>query len=173
VALVALDSAVRLRGPNGERSVPFAEFHLAPESTPQKETILEPGELITAVDIPKTAFAAKSLYIKVRDRASYEFALASVALAVEMANGAIRAARVAFGGVATKPWRAENVERVLAGQTPSEELFARAGRAAMEGAQPRADNGFKVALIERTLMKALRTLLDRPAKKNGKRGGSR
>jgi xanthine dehydrogenase YagS FAD-binding subunit len=101
VALVALDSVVQLRGPRGERSVPFEQFHLVPGSTPERETVIEPGELITAVDIPKSSFAANSLYLKVRDRASYEFALASVALATEIADGKIRAARVALGGVAT------------------------------------------------------------------------
>ena len=105
--------------------------------------------------------AANSLYLKVRDRASYEFALVSVALALEMAGGKIRSARMAFGGVATKPWRARNVEEVLAGATPSEELFERAGATATEGAQPRTDNGFKIELLKRTVAKALRTLLAR------------
>jgi xanthine dehydrogenase YagS FAD-binding subunit len=158
VALTALDAVVRLRGANGERSVSFGDFHLTPGATPHRETVLERGELITAVDLPKSSFAANSLYIKVRDRASYEFALASVALAMELANGKIRDVRVAFGGVATKPWRAANVERVLTGEAPSEELFARAAEAAVEGAAPRTDNGYKVPLLQRTLIKALRTL---------------
>ena len=158
VALVALDSVVQLRGPRGERSVPFEQFHLVPGSTPERETVIEPGELITAVDIPKSSFAANSLYLKVRDRASYEFALASVALAIEIANGKIRAARVALGGVATKPWRATSAERILTGEKPSDELFRRAAQAAVEGAHPRGDNAFKVDLIRRTLIKALRTL---------------
>jgi xanthine dehydrogenase YagS FAD-binding subunit len=158
VALTALDAVVRLRGANGERSVAFQDFHLTPGATPQRETVLEPGELITAVDLPNSPFAANSLYLKVRDRASYEFALVSVAMAMELANGRIRDVRVAFGGVATKPWRAANVERVLTAEAPSEDLFRRAADAAVEGATPRADNGYKVPLLQRTLIKALRTL---------------
>jgi xanthine dehydrogenase YagS FAD-binding subunit len=161
VALVALDSVVRVQGRGGERTIPFEQFHLAPGDTPERETVLERGELIDAVEIPASSFAPNSLYLKVRDRASYEFALVSVALALEMADGKIRTARMAFGGVATKPWRARNVEEVLAGETPSEELFERAGTAATEGARPRTDNGFKVELLRRTVVKALRTMLAR------------
>jgi xanthine dehydrogenase YagS FAD-binding subunit len=161
VALIALDSAVRVQGTAGERTIPFEQFHLAPGDTPERETVLERGELIGAVEIPPSSFAANSLYLKVRDRASYEFALVSVALALEMTGGKIRTARMAFGGVATKPWRARNVEQVLAGETPSEQLFERAGAAATEGARPRTDNGFKVELLRRTVAKALRTLVAR------------
>jgi xanthine dehydrogenase YagS FAD-binding subunit len=161
VALIALDSVVRVQGTGGERTIPFEQFHLAPGDTPERETVLERGELIDAVEIPACSFATNSLYLKVRDRASYEFALVSVALALELAGGKIRTARMAFGGVATKPWRARNVEEVLAGETPSEELFERAGAAATRGARPRADNGFKVELLKRTVAKALRTLLAR------------
>jgi xanthine dehydrogenase YagS FAD-binding subunit len=159
VALIALDSVIQLDGPRGKRSIPFEQFYLFPGDTPERETMLEPGELITSVDIPASGFAKNSLYLKVRDRASYEFALASVALAMEMANGKIGNARVAFGGVATKPWRAHGVEDVLKNGTPSEELFARAGEAAVEGAVPRGDNAFKVELLKRVLGKALRTQL--------------
>jgi xanthine dehydrogenase YagS FAD-binding subunit len=161
VALVALDSVIRVEGPKGDRTIPFEQFHLLPGDTPERETVLEAGELIMAVDIPASPFSANSLYLKVRDRASYEFALASVALAVDMADGRIRTARVAFGGVATKPWRARNVEDVLTGQSPSEDLFQQAARAAAEGAQPRRDNSFKVELLQRTVAKALRTLQQR------------
>jgi xanthine dehydrogenase YagS FAD-binding subunit len=161
VALVALDSVIRVQGPKGQRTIPFEQFHLVPGETPERETVLERGELIIAVDVPNKPFSTNSLYLKVRDRASYEFALASVALAFDMADGKIRTARVAFGGVATKPWRATNVERVLTGQEPSEDLFARAAKAATEGAQPRADNNFKVELLERTCVKALRALHQR------------
>jgi len=166
VALIALDSVIRMQGPNGERTIPFEQFHLEPGDTPERETVLETGELITAIEIPASPFASNSLYLKVRDRASYEFALASVALAVEMSDGRIRTARVAVGGVATKPWRARKVEAVLEGQTPSEDLFDRAARVAVEGAQPRRDNGFKVELLQRAVVKALRTLQQR-----GKMGG--
>jgi xanthine dehydrogenase YagS FAD-binding subunit len=161
VALAALDSVVRVEGPHGERAIPFEQFHLLPGDTPQRETVLEAGELITAVDLPASGFAANSLYLKLRDRASYEFALASVALALEMADGVVRTARVAFGGVATKPWRAHNVEQLLTGVTPSEDLIDRAAGLAAEGARPRRDNGFKVELLRRAMGKALRILLDR------------
>jgi xanthine dehydrogenase YagS FAD-binding subunit len=158
VALTALESVVRVSSLDGERSIPFEEFHLTPGESPERETVLKPGELITAVDLPASSFAANSLYLKVRDRASYEFALASVALAVAMADGRIAEARVAFGGVATKPWRARNVERLLEGNQPSDELFEVAAKAASEGARPRRDNAFKVELLERTVVKALRML---------------
>jgi len=158
VALTALDSMIRVSGRNGERTIPFEDFHLVPGESPQRETLLEKGDLITAVDIPASSFAANSLYLKVRDRASYEFALASVALAIEMSDGRIANARMAFGGVATKPWRARNVEQVLTGSEPSEDLFERAARAAVEGALPRRDNAFKVELLQRAVVKALRVL---------------
>ena len=161
VALIALDSVVRVQGTRGERTIPFEDFHLAPGNRPERENVLERGELIDAVEIPASACAANSLYLKVRDRSSYEFALVSVALALEMAGGRIRSARMAFGGVATKPWRARNVEQLLAGQAPSEQLFERAGAAAIEGTQPRRDNAFKVELLRRTVRKSLRTLLAR------------
>lgn len=159
VALVALEAVVKLEGPEGKRSVPFEEFHVLPGNTPDLETVLQPGELITSVDIPASGYAKKSLYLKVRDRASYEFALASVAVAVEMSAGKIAEARVGLGGVATKPWRAHSVESVLKGQAPSEELFTRAGEAAVDGAQPRGDNTYKVDLLKRATGKALRLLL--------------
>jgi xanthine dehydrogenase YagS FAD-binding subunit len=161
VALIALDTAVVTEGPSGERIIPFEQFHLEPGETPERETVLEPGELIIAVEISASPFAKNSLYLKVRDRASYEFALASVALAIEMSDDKIRTARVAFGGVATKPWRAHNVEAILAGETPTDDLFDRAAKAAAEGAMPRRDNAFKVELLQRTVGKALRMLQQR------------
>jgi xanthine dehydrogenase YagS FAD-binding subunit len=160
VALVALESVVRVQGPGGERTIPFEEFHLLPGDNPERETVLQQGELITAVDIPATPFAANSHYLKLRDRASYEFALASVALALEMSGDKIATARVAFGGVATKPWRAHNVEAVLTGQVPSESLFTRAAEAAVEGANPRGDNAYKVELLKRAVAKSLRDFLN-------------
>ncbi len=159
VALIALESVVRVQGPGGERTIPFEQFHLTPENTPERETVLKSGELITAVDIPASAFAKNSHYLKIRDRASYEFALASVALAIEMSGTKIATARVAFGGVATKPWRARNVEQVLTGQTPSESLFTRAAEVAVQGAKPRGENTFKVELLKRAVAKSLRTSL--------------
>ncbi len=159
VALVALDSMVHVDGPRGKRSVQFEDFHLLPGETPERETVLEPGELITSVEIPASAAARNSLYVKVRDRASYEFALVSVALGLEMAGDKIGSARVAFGGVGTKPWRAHAVEEALRNGAPSEELFTTAGGAAIEGVKPKTDNAFKVELLQRTLGKALWTLL--------------
>jgi xanthine dehydrogenase YagS FAD-binding subunit len=162
VALLALDSVVHVEGPKGTRSIPFEQFHLLPGHTPERETVLESGELITAVEIPASPFAANSHYLKIRDRASYEFALASVAIALEIAEGKIRTARVAFGGVATKPWRAHNVEQVLIGVDPSDDhLINHAADIAAQGAQPRRDNAFKVELLRRAVGKALRTLLQR------------
>lgn len=161
VALIALDSLVRVEGRGRERTIPFEQFHLAPGDTPERETVLDRGELITAVEIPASGFAANSLYLKLRDRASYEFALASVAVAWEIKSGRIHTPRVAFGGVATKPWRARNVESVLDGETPSQGLFERAANAAVEGAQPRRDNEFKVELLRRAVGKALRMLSEK------------
>jgi len=158
VALVALDAMVLVEGVKGKRSIPLEEFHVVPGQTPHLETVLEPGELITAVEIPGSRFAANSLYLKLRDRASYEFALASVALAIEIDSGVIHTARVAFGGVATKPWRAHNVEQLLSSATPSEDLIQRAGEMAAEGAVPRRDNAFKVQLLRRAVAKSLRQL---------------
>jgi xanthine dehydrogenase YagS FAD-binding subunit len=158
VALVALDAVIRVQGHQGERTIPFEEFHLEPGDTPERENVLQAGELITAVDIPASPFAARSHYLKVRDRASYEFALASVAVGLEMNGGRIGAARVAVGGVATKPWRARGVEKILSGQSPSEDLFVRAAQASVEGARPRGDNAFKVELLPRAVTKALRTV---------------
>jgi xanthine dehydrogenase YagS FAD-binding subunit len=158
VALVALDSVIQVEGPRGRRRVQFEDFHLLPGDTPQRETVLEAGELITSVEIPSSPAARNSLYIKVRDRASYEFALVSVALGLEMNDGKIGSSRVAFGGVGTKPWRAHAVEGVLRNEAPTEDLFAKAAEAAIEGAKPRADNAFKVELLKRTLKRALRTL---------------
>jgi len=158
VALVALEATVLVEGAKGKRSIPFEEFHVVPGQTPHLETVLEPGELITAVEIPASRFAANSLYLKLRDRASYEFALASVALAIEIDSGVIHTARVAFGGVATKPWRAHKVEQFLTSATPSEDLIQRAGEIAAEGAVPRRDNAFKVQLLRRAVAKSLRQL---------------
>jgi xanthine dehydrogenase YagS FAD-binding subunit len=162
VALTILDATVRTQGPKGERAIPFADFHLVPGDTPNRETALEHGELITAIDVPTAAWAKKSTYLKVRDRASYEFALASAAVALDIADGVIQTARIALGGVATKPWRATGAEKVLLGQKPSAELFAAAGEAAMKGAVPRHFNGFKVALARRVVARALEAVAGMP-----------
>ncbi|HJW25628.1 MAG TPA: xanthine dehydrogenase family protein subunit M [Rhodocyclaceae bacterium] len=155
VALVALDASLRLRGPRGERSLPLDDFYRLPGDTPQVENALQPGEMIVAVDLPASSPARRSLYLKIRDRASFEFALVSAAVGLDLAGGAIREARVALGGVGAKPWRARAAEDRLRGQVPGPEVFAAAAGAALEGAQPHPDNAFKVELARRTLVRAL------------------
>ena len=156
VALVALGAAVHVHSPIGqERTLPFASLHVAPGMHPERETTLRPGELITAIDLPALAAARRSLYLKVRDRASYAFALASAAVAVEMDGRTIRDARVGLGGVATKPWRAQEAERLLMGKPATEATFRAAADAALSGARPHRDNEFKVTLAKRTLVRAL------------------
>src|SRR5437764_15264020 len=126
VAMVALDAVVRVLGPNGERTIPLVNFHRLPGDEPQRDTVLERGELITAVDLPPLAFATRSHYRKVRDRASYAFALVSIAAAIDVADGIVRDVRIAFGGVAHVPWRARKAEAVLRGARATEEAFRRA-----------------------------------------------
>jgi xanthine dehydrogenase YagS FAD-binding subunit len=155
VALAALDATVHISGPRGERKVPFGEFHLVPGSHPEKETVLQPGELITHVTLPASRFAARSRYLKVRDRASYAFALASAAVALELDGNTIKDARVALGGVGTKPWRSHEAEKALIGQPADEVRFKAAAQAAMKGAKPQNENAFKVELARRTLVRAL------------------
>ena len=157
VALAALDAVVQVEGPQGARSIRFADFHRLPEDTPQRDTNLRSDELITAIDLPASAsaFAAHSHYLKVRDRASYAFALVSVAAAVELRNGTIQDARIALGGVAHKPWRATKAEEVLNGQRPEQNVFQRAALAAMEGAQATEHNRFKIELGRRAIVRAL------------------
>jgi len=157
VAMAALDASIRIEGPDGERTVPFTDFHLLPGDTPEKETVLKPGELITAVDLPPLAHSFQSLYLKVRDRASYEFALASAAVVLVTKDGSIRSARIALGGVGTKPWRASKAEQLLKGR-PSPELFNAVAAAALEDAKPQTYNGFKIELAKRTLIRALTTI---------------
>ena len=157
VALVALDAVVRVLGPKGERSIPLVHFHRLPGDEPQRDTVLEHGELITAVDLPPLAFAARSHYRKVRDRASYAFALVSVAAAVDVVDGVVRDARIALGGVAHVPWRASKAEAALRGEAATEEVFRRAADAELADARPLRDNAFKIPLARNTLV---RTLLD-------------
>jgi len=158
VALVALDAIVQVRGPQGERRIPITEFHLLPGNTPHIETALQPGELIVAVDVPKALFSKSSHYLKVRDRASYEFALVSAAVAMEVQNGTITSARVGLGGVGTKPWRSGEAEAALQGQPPTLESFREAAEAALTPAKPMQQNAFKVELAKRTLVRALETV---------------
>ena len=157
VALAALDAVVRVLGPNGERTIPLVGFHRLPGDEPQRDTVLEHGELITAVDLPPLAFATHSHYRKVRDRASYAFALVSVAAALDVAGGIVRDARIAFGGVAHAPWRATKAEAALRGAQATEEAFHWAADAELADAQPLPGNAFKVPLARNVLV---RTLLD-------------
>jgi xanthine dehydrogenase YagS FAD-binding subunit len=159
VALAALDAVVRLQGPDGERQVALIDFHRLPEDHPEWDTVIKPGELITAVDLPAMPFARNSHYLKVRDRASYAFALVSVAVAVDLDGGAIRDVRIALGGVAHKPWRAPEAEALLRGQALTPELLARAGEAAVRGAKAQKDNAFKVELAQRAVVRALKTVI--------------
>jgi xanthine dehydrogenase YagS FAD-binding subunit len=158
VALAALDAVVRVQGPGGERTIPLVEFHRLPGDEPQRDTVLEHGELITAVDLPPLPFAARSRYRKVRDRASYAFALVSVAAALAVTDdGMVRDVRLALGGVAHKPWRAWKAEAALRGAPATEETFRRAAEAELADAQPLPGNAFKVPLARNTMV---RTLLD-------------
>src|SRR5437762_725328 len=144
VAMAALESIIHVRGPKGERSVPIADFHLLPGDTPQRETVLEPGDLITHVTLPPPAPGSRSLYLKLRDRASYEFALASAAVVVTVTNGKVTHARIALGGVGTKPWRSPEAEAALVGQPATEATFRQAAVAALRDAKPQSENGFKI-----------------------------
>lgn len=155
VALAALDAVVHLQGVGEARQVPFASFHLLPEDHPERETVLQPGELITAIEIPALAFGANSTYRKVRDRASYAFALVSVAAALEVRDGVVSDVRLALGGVAHKPWRAATLEQMLRGQPADAVHFEAAARAEMADAKPLRDNAFKIPLAQRTMVAVL------------------
>jgi xanthine dehydrogenase YagS FAD-binding subunit len=160
VALVALDAAVHVLGPDGERTIPLVDLHRLPGDEPQRDTVLEPGELITAVDLPPLAFAAHSRYRKVRDRASYAFALVSVAAALDVADGIVRDVRLALGGVAPKPWRAWKAEAALRGAPATQEAFRRAAEAELADAQPLSGNAFKVPLARNLIVRTLLDLLE-------------
>ena len=155
VALAALDAVVHLHGRGGARTLPFTELHRLPGDHPEFDTVLEPGELITAIELPPLRFAANSTYRKVRDRASYAFALVSIAAALEIEDGVIKDVRIALGGVAHKPWRASKAEAALRGGPATEEAFLAAAVAEMADAAPLRDNGFKIALTKRTLVAVL------------------
>ncbi|GFE13528.1 FAD-binding molybdopterin dehydrogenase [Streptomyces glebosus] len=146
VALAALDAEVLLHGPDGERTVPVTDFHRLPGDSPERDTEIRPGELITAVRLPPAAPGTRSRYRKARDRASYAFALASVAAVLEVRDGTVRHAALAFGGLAHRPWRARAAEEVLHGAPATEDTFARAADAELGAARPLRDNGFKVTL---------------------------
>jgi xanthine dehydrogenase YagS FAD-binding subunit len=156
VALVALDAIVHIDGPTATRTVPLNAFYRLPGDHPELETVLQPGELITAVELPALPMAARSTYRKVRDRSSYAFALVSVAAALELApDGTVQDVRLALGGVAPKPWRAVTAEAALRGRPATQDSFRAAARAELADAQPLRDNGFKIALAERTITAVL------------------
>ena len=157
VAMAALEATVHIQGPKGTRSVAFGDFHLLPGNTPQRETVLEPGDLITHVTLPPPVSGSKQLYLKLRDRASYEFALASTAVVLTIAGGNIRSARIALGGVGTKPWRSLEAEAALTGKPANDATFRHAGEAAMQNAKAQTENRFKIELAKRCLTHALRT----------------
>ncbi|MFZ5895090.1 MAG: FAD binding domain-containing protein [Myxococcota bacterium] len=156
VALLALDATVLTQGPQGTRSIPIAELHTLPGDQPQIESVLVPGEIVTYIEVPRRPYSKRSAYVKARDRASFAFALASAAVALELDGGTIRAVRVALGGVATKPWRAAETEAALLGGPASEEAFQSAAKLAANGARTRPDNDFKRTLTERVVLSALR-----------------
>ncbi|MFE0021112.1 FAD binding domain-containing protein [Amycolatopsis sp. NPDC059021] len=160
VALVALDAEIRLANEHGERTVKLADFYRLPGETPEVENDLRPGELITEVVVPRLDWAARSTYVKVRDRQSYEFALCSAAVALDIRDSHIVDARVAAGGVATVPWRLPEVEAALRGAPATLASFEAAAALAAEGAKPLSMNGFKVSLLKRTVIRALLELTE-------------
>jgi xanthine dehydrogenase YagS FAD-binding subunit len=155
VALTALEATIQIQGPRGKRSVPIHEFYLVPGSTPHIENVLQPGELVTGVVLPPPVAGVNSTYLKLRDRAAYEFALASAAIVMRVSGGKIQYIRVALGGVGTKPWRSIEAEKVLEGQAPDRALFAKAAEAALKEAVPQSENAFKVELSHRCIVRAL------------------
>jgi xanthine dehydrogenase YagS FAD-binding subunit len=158
VALVALDAVVDVRGTSGERTVPLGDFHRLPGDTPHIETVLDPGEVVTAIRVPSSPVARRSHYLKVRDRASFEFALVSAAIALDMDGARIRQARVAVGGVGTRPWRLPQVEAALAGAALEPAALRRAAAFAAQGAQGRGHNDFKIELMQRAIVRAVETV---------------
>ncbi|MGH8314428.1 MAG: FAD binding domain-containing protein, partial [Steroidobacterales bacterium] len=155
VAMAALEATIHVQGAKGARVIPFGDFHLLPGSTPNRETVLEPGDLITHVTLPPPVARSRQVYLKLRDRASYEFALASSAVVITVAGGKVTRARVALGGVGTKPWRSPEAEAALAGQPVNQANFRNAAEAALRDAKPQSENAFKIELAKRCLTHAL------------------
>lgn len=155
VAMAALEATIHVQGSKGLRAVPMGEFHLLPGSTPQRETVLEPGDLITHVTLPPPIAGSKQVYLKLRDRASYEFALASAAVVMTIAGGNVKRARIALGGVGTKPWRSLEAEAALVAQAAHQANFRKAAEAALRDAKPQSENRFKIELAKRCLTHAL------------------
>src|ERR1044071_7224304 len=156
-ALAALEATVHIQGTKGSRAAAFADFHLLPGNTAHRETVLEPGDLITHITLPPPIAGSKHVYLKLRDRASYEFALASAAVVLTISSGKISRARIALGGVGTKPWRSLEAEAALTGKPANDTTFRQAAEAALRSAKPQSENGFKIELAKRCLTHALRT----------------
>jgi xanthine dehydrogenase YagS FAD-binding subunit len=157
VAMAALEATIHVQGAKGSREVAFGDFYLLPGETPHRETVLEPGDLITHVTLPPPEEGSRQVYLKLRDRASYEFALASAAVVMQVADGNVSYARIALGGVGTKPWRSHEAETVLAGKPANAANFRAAAEAALRGAKAQSANGFKIELAKRCLAHALQT----------------
>jgi xanthine dehydrogenase YagS FAD-binding subunit len=155
VAMAALEATIHVQDRNGERAIPFGDFYLLPGSTPDRETVLEPGDLVTHVTLPPPVMGSRQVYLKLRDRASYEFALASAGVVITVTDGRVTRARIALGGVGTKPWRSPEAEAALAGQAVDPANFRKAAEAALRDAQPQSENGFKIELAKRCLTHAL------------------
>jgi len=155
VAMAALEATIHIQGSKGLRSIPIGDFHLLPGSTPNRETVLEPGDLITHVTLPRATAGSKQVYLKLRDRASYEFALASAAIVIAIADRKVTRARIALGGVGTKPWRSPEAEAALVGKSADIMNFRKAAEAAMRDAKPQSENKFKIELAKRCLTHAL------------------
>src|SRR6202048_2155659 len=155
VAMAALEATIHVQGPKGSRAIAFGDFHLLPGSTPHRETVLEPGDLITHVTLPPPIAGSKQVYLKLRDRASYEFALASAAVVMTIAGSNVTRARIALGGVGTKPWRSSEAEAALVGQPANQATFRKTAEAALRDARPQSENKFKVELAKRCLAHAL------------------
>src|SRR5438270_847996 len=155
VAMAALEATIHVQGSKASRAIPIADFHVLPGDTPHRETVLEPGDLITHVTLPAPIAGSKQIYLKLRDRASFEFALASAAVVITTAGGNVTRARIALGGVGTKPWRSPEAEAALVGQRANEANFRKAAEAALRGAKPQSENGFKIELAKRCLTHAL------------------
>lgn len=155
VAMTVTDAMITLRGPAGERRVPFEGFHRPPGGDPSRDTVIAPNELLTAVSFTPTRLTRNSTYLKIRDRASYEFALVSVAAALDVQGGTIRAARIVLGGVASAPWRAKAAEAFLIGKAPNRDLFRAAAEAELRAARPQRLNGYKIVLARNAIVRAL------------------
>ena len=155
VALAALEAEVQVSGPDGDRTIPFADYHRLPGDEPWRDNNLRAGELVTAIDLPAEGFASNYTYLKLRDRLSYAFALVSVAVAMKMEDGEIAEARVALGGVAHKPWRVPEAEQLLRGERPGEDAFRAVAEALLKGAVGQGENDFKIGLARRAIVRAL------------------